>query len=226
MTHVATLISKPARPALDDAAIAVAVGVLATAQAPRILDPGIAVDIPFTPSGADDKAITERLRAALQGLPDRRRGAAPRLPAQETVRRRHGFHHDRAGMHRRTGRLCRPESPCRGDHRARDARRDRVRAGVARTRRAAERPAARGRGRGHRETHHAQPRRAHPRRHHAGERRPHLPRLRRLHAVHRPHRRDDRLRRAPRQHARSSKTASSPAASRSRSSAARQSSQR
>ena len=66
MTHVATLISNPARPALDDAAVAVAVGVLATAQAPRILDPGIAVDIPFTPSGADDKAIAERLRVALK----------------------------------------------------------------------------------------------------------------------------------------------------------------
>jgi phosphoserine phosphatase len=66
MTHVATLISNPARPALDDAAVAVAVGVLATAQAPRILDPGIAVDIPFTPGGADDKAIAERLRVALK----------------------------------------------------------------------------------------------------------------------------------------------------------------
>ena len=66
MTHVATLISAPARPALDDAAIAIAVGVLATAQAPRVLDPGIAADIPFTPGGADDKAITERLRAALK----------------------------------------------------------------------------------------------------------------------------------------------------------------
>ena len=69
MTHVATLISKPARPALDDAAIAVAVGVLATAQAPRILDPRIAVDIPFTPNGAGDKAIAERLHAALAGRP-------------------------------------------------------------------------------------------------------------------------------------------------------------
>jgi phosphoserine phosphatase len=69
MTHVATLISGPARPALDDAAIAIAVGVLATAQDARVLDPGIAVDIPFNPSGADDKAIAQRLRAALAGLP-------------------------------------------------------------------------------------------------------------------------------------------------------------
>ena len=68
MTHVATLISDPARPALDDAAIAIAVGVLATAQDTRTLDPGIAVDLPFTPSGADDQAIAQRLRAALAGL--------------------------------------------------------------------------------------------------------------------------------------------------------------
>jgi phosphoserine phosphatase len=39
--------------------------VLTTAQAPCVLDPGIAVDIPFTPGGADDKAIAERLRTAL-----------------------------------------------------------------------------------------------------------------------------------------------------------------
>src|SRR4051812_11734178 len=69
MIHVATLICNPARSALDDAAIALAVGVLATAQAPRVLDPGIAIDIPFTPAGADDKAIAERLRAALKGAP-------------------------------------------------------------------------------------------------------------------------------------------------------------
>jgi phosphoserine phosphatase len=69
MTHVATLISNPARPALDDAAVALAAGVLATAQDVRVLDPGIAVDLLFTPRGADDKAIAERLRIALKDLP-------------------------------------------------------------------------------------------------------------------------------------------------------------
>ena len=69
MTHVATLISTRGRPALDAAAIAIAVGVLATAQDARVLDPGIAADIPFTPGSADDKAITERLRAALKDRP-------------------------------------------------------------------------------------------------------------------------------------------------------------
>jgi phosphoserine phosphatase len=69
MTHVATLICDPARPALDDAAIALGVGVLATTQDVRVLAPGVAADLLFTPGGADDKAIAERLRSALQGLP-------------------------------------------------------------------------------------------------------------------------------------------------------------
>jgi phosphoserine phosphatase len=69
MTHVATLISNPARRPLDDAAIALGVGVLATTQDVRVLDPGIAADLLFTPGGADDKGVTERLRAALLGLP-------------------------------------------------------------------------------------------------------------------------------------------------------------
>jgi phosphoserine phosphatase len=69
MTHVATLICNPAQPALDDAIIARAVGVLATAQDRRVLDPGTAVDIPFTPGGADDKAVAERLRTAFEGAP-------------------------------------------------------------------------------------------------------------------------------------------------------------
>src|SRR3954471_17508171 len=69
MTHVATLISNPARPALDDAHIAVAVGVLSTAQAVHVLDPGIAADIPFTPGGANDKAVATRLRSALNDAP-------------------------------------------------------------------------------------------------------------------------------------------------------------
>src|SRR6476620_989391 len=69
MTHVATLISNPAHPALDPAAIALAVGVLATAQDVRVLDPGIAADIPFTPGGADDKAVAVQLRTALKDHP-------------------------------------------------------------------------------------------------------------------------------------------------------------
>jgi phosphoserine phosphatase len=69
MTHVATLICNPARPALDDAALAAARGALPGAAAPRWLDAGTAADIPFTPDGASDKAIAERVRAALAGRP-------------------------------------------------------------------------------------------------------------------------------------------------------------
>jgi phosphoserine phosphatase len=69
MTHVATLISDPARPALDATALTAACGVLPSAQAPHWLDPGIAADIPFTPDGLDDKAMAERVRAALAGRP-------------------------------------------------------------------------------------------------------------------------------------------------------------
>jgi phosphoserine phosphatase len=43
--------------------------VLATAQDVRVLDPGIAVDIPFTPGGAGDKAVAVRLRTALKDHP-------------------------------------------------------------------------------------------------------------------------------------------------------------
>jgi phosphoserine phosphatase len=69
MTHVATLISNPTRPALDNAAVALAAGVLATTQDVRVLDPAIAADLLFNPGSADDKAIAERLRAALKDLP-------------------------------------------------------------------------------------------------------------------------------------------------------------
>jgi len=68
MTHVASLISNPARPALDIAALKAARAALPGAAAPRILDAGIAADIPFTPD-ADDKATADRVRAALGGRP-------------------------------------------------------------------------------------------------------------------------------------------------------------
>ena len=48
MTLVATLISNPAAPALDSAAIERASGALPSAQAPIWLDPGVAADVPFT----------------------------------------------------------------------------------------------------------------------------------------------------------------------------------
>ncbi len=64
MTHVATLISNPARPALDDAALARAAALLPRAESPRWLDRGIAADIPFSGSAADDN-LASRLREAV-----------------------------------------------------------------------------------------------------------------------------------------------------------------
>ena len=86
-----------------------------------------------------------------------------------------------------------------GDHRTRDARRDRIRAGAARARRAAEGPAGRRGRRSADKAHHAdagRPRTGHD---HARQRRLHLPDLGRLHAVHRCGRRHDRLPGKPRQ---------------------------
>jgi phosphoserine phosphatase len=74
MSLVATLISNPAAPALDAAAIERARGALPAAQAPVWLDPGIAADIPFTgdtakPQAPISRAIADRVRAALAGAP-------------------------------------------------------------------------------------------------------------------------------------------------------------
>jgi phosphoserine phosphatase len=69
MTHVATLIAHPVQPMRDD------VGQQATrnlpgAGAPAWLDPGLALDIPFTPAGENDnRMMAESLRAALGGEP-------------------------------------------------------------------------------------------------------------------------------------------------------------
>jgi phosphoserine phosphatase len=68
MTHVATLISNPARPALDEAALTTVRAALSNAGVPRWLDAGIAADIPFAPVDAD-KAVADRLRAALGARP-------------------------------------------------------------------------------------------------------------------------------------------------------------
>jgi phosphoserine phosphatase len=74
MTFVATLISNPAAPSLDAAAIDRARGALPSAQAPTWLDPGIAADIPFTGSQEHKEAngkhaLADRVRAALAGAP-------------------------------------------------------------------------------------------------------------------------------------------------------------
>jgi phosphoserine phosphatase len=70
MTHVATLISNPAAPALDAEALAGARAVLPAAKEPVWLDPGIAADIPFTPAaGFDQRALAGQVRMSLTGRP-------------------------------------------------------------------------------------------------------------------------------------------------------------
>ena len=66
-THVATLIGASG---LDAAALTRAGNALPSPGAPEWLHPGIAADIPFTPDGAfDQRALSDRLRAALSGAP-------------------------------------------------------------------------------------------------------------------------------------------------------------
>ncbi len=70
MSLVATLVSNPARPALDEALLKKAAAAL---PAPATLDwlaAGIAADLSFAPQGAsDNRALAEALRAALGGAP-------------------------------------------------------------------------------------------------------------------------------------------------------------
>ncbi|HWL31688.1 MAG TPA: phosphoserine phosphatase SerB [Xanthobacteraceae bacterium] len=70
MTHIATLIANPAAPVLDGAALEHARAVLPEARDAKWLAPGIAADIPFTLNGGDDqRALADRVRAALAGQP-------------------------------------------------------------------------------------------------------------------------------------------------------------
>jgi phosphoserine phosphatase len=70
MTHVATLISNPAAPALDDAVLARTRAALPSAKDPHWLDPGIAADILFTPAaGFDQRALAGQVRPSLAGGP-------------------------------------------------------------------------------------------------------------------------------------------------------------
>ena len=68
MNHVATLISNTARPTVNDATIAAARALLPGAADPLVLDPGIAVDIPFA-SAPNPRALAETLRRALAPAP-------------------------------------------------------------------------------------------------------------------------------------------------------------
>ena len=144
MSLVATLISNPAAPALDAAAIERARGALPAAQAPVWLDPGIAADIPFTgdiakPQAHIARALADRVRAALAGAP------IDVVVQLASARRKALFLADMDST--MIGQECIDEladyvglkAARRGHHRARHARRDRVCAGAARAGGAARR---------------------------------------------------------------------------------------
>ena len=70
MTYVATLVSNPARPALDETILQRAAKLLPAAEQPRWLAPHVAADVAF--AAADDGnigAIAEMLRRELAGVP-------------------------------------------------------------------------------------------------------------------------------------------------------------
>ena len=70
MSHVATLISNPAEPAVDSALVARSARLLPGAGEANLLKPGVAADIPFDGTGiADMTALTATLREALAGQP-------------------------------------------------------------------------------------------------------------------------------------------------------------
>jgi phosphoserine phosphatase len=70
MTHVATLISDPGRPALDARLVESMARILPGAQTPLWLETGIAADIPFTPqSEAEARHLVAGLRETCAGLP-------------------------------------------------------------------------------------------------------------------------------------------------------------
>ena len=70
MTHVATLVANPAQRMPDDFALRAARALPGAGAGRRWLDPGIAVDIRFTPDGeADNRILADRVRAALGGAP-------------------------------------------------------------------------------------------------------------------------------------------------------------
>lgn len=70
MSHVATLVSNPVRPAVDAAAIAKARALLPNAISETVLKPGIAADIFFAPGpDAKEHELSDLVRAALAPAP-------------------------------------------------------------------------------------------------------------------------------------------------------------
>jgi len=70
MSHIATLISNPAKPAVTRTVVDAARILLPMAGKPAVLDEGIAYDLPFSlPPDTDTRVFTESLRAATAPAP-------------------------------------------------------------------------------------------------------------------------------------------------------------
>jgi phosphoserine phosphatase len=67
--HIASLVSDPQKPALDDGLLARVAAALPAAGLPEWLAPGVAADIPFVPAGANLTAALGDARAALGHAP-------------------------------------------------------------------------------------------------------------------------------------------------------------
>jgi phosphoserine phosphatase len=68
MSLVATLLSNPTTPVIDGRAIERVRNALPASKQPIWLDPGIAVDIPFSAQQAESRAFAGRIREALAGM--------------------------------------------------------------------------------------------------------------------------------------------------------------
>lgn len=69
MALIATVLSDPAAPAVDDAALAALSATLPLAGAPAVLAPGIAADLPLAADIAEAAAMEQAARAAIGGRP-------------------------------------------------------------------------------------------------------------------------------------------------------------
>jgi phosphoserine phosphatase len=69
MDLVATLVTSPRSPVLDERLLARAQGALSTHNTPQQLAAGVAADLPFSSEQRDYRALADRVRAALAGAP-------------------------------------------------------------------------------------------------------------------------------------------------------------
>ena len=104
MDSVVVLIAAPGSRAIDDRSLATSVGLMHGAHGRNGCIEGEALELAVPPMFGRGM---RRDRRARRRSSDRRRRPAGREPPQAPAGRRHGFDHDRPGMHRRAGRACR-----------------------------------------------------------------------------------------------------------------------